>query len=326
MELRTVEPLVLQDNATGSHARIAAYVGFNCYEFCAVVDGRPVAVLDAAADFASGNERPSGHGIPILFPYPNRVRGGRYRWGGREYELSPSRALFDPAGNAIHGLCIDRPWRVTASDNHYATGQFQLSRDAPDRLTCWPSDFLIEVRYELRRNALRGDVRIVNPDDKPLPWGFGTHPYFRVPLSADSQPKHCLVEVPAAEQWELTDCLPTGRRMPVSPEKDLREGGYVDALRLDDVLSGLIAKDGCVACLIMDEGAGLQVSQRCAPVFREIVVYTPPGRPAVCLEPYTCVTDAVNLQGEGIDAGLRVLEPGNEFQTWFEIRAGLVVA
>jgi aldose 1-epimerase len=47
-----------------------------------------------------------------------------------------------------------------------------------------------------------------------------------------------------------------------------------------------------------------------APDFRELVAFTPPHRQAVCLEPYTCTTDAINLQQAGIDAGWRVLAPG----------------
>jgi aldose 1-epimerase len=31
------------------------------------------------------------------------------------------------------------------------------------------------------------------------------------------------------------------------------------------------------------------------------------------VEPYTCVTDAINLEQQGVDAGLLVLQPG---QSW----------
>ena len=40
-----------------------------------------------------------------------------------------------------------------------------------------------------------------------------------------------------------------------------------------------------------------------SPVFRELVVFTPEHRQAFCLEPYTCTTDAVNLQSRGLDTG-----------------------
>ncbi len=122
------------------------------------------------------------------------------------------------------------------------------------------------------------------------------------------------------------NCLPTGRRLPISEAKDLREGAYFDVLKLDDVLTGLPAGPTSFECSVMDELAGRQVTQLSGPAFREVVVYTPPGRNAVCLEPYTCATDAINLQQRGIEAGWHVLEPNAEFRTWIEITASEVIA
>ena len=321
-----MEPIVLEDAATNSVARIAAELGFNCYEFRADVEGSVLDVIDSSPEFLAGDGRFSGNGIPILFPFPNRIRDGRYRWGGRQFAIPSSVAPYDPAGNAIHGFCLDRPWRIVDRAEHFVTGQFQLSIDAPDRLPFWPGDCLIEVRYELQGPALQARIRIANTGERPVPWGLGTHPYFRVPLSPDSRASRCLTQAPATRQWELIDCLPTGKCIPLPPDKDMTDGVYFGTLHLDDVMTGLQPSGRTLECLIVDEQAGLQISQQCDPIFRELVVYMPPGRDAVCLEPYTCVTDAVNLQEEGIDAGLRVLEPGEECLTWITIHAGLVIA
>jgi aldose 1-epimerase len=326
MELNRMDVLVLTDGNTGSTVRILPELGFNCFEFRACVAGETIHVIDASPDFASGHERPSGHGIPLLFPFPNRIRGGRFSWNGKDFEIPSSNASFDGAGNAIHGFCLDRAWRVTSRGADFAIGVFELGKDAPDRRAYWPADFRIEVRYQIRGPKLRADIRITNPSAVSLPWGFGTHPYFKLPLGAKSRPSRCLVLAPAAEEWELVDCLPTGRRLPITEPKDLREGAYFDVLKMDDALTGLPAGQATLECGIMDEQTGLEVTQRFGPPFREIVVYTPPGRNAVCLEPYTCVTDAINLQQRGIDAGWQVLEPGAEFRTWIEIAAGEVIA
>jgi len=335
MELNRMDVLVLTDIRTGSTARILPELGFNCFEFRTTVAGQSVEVIDSTPQFASGGERPSGHGIPLLFPFPNRIRDGRFSWNGRDFEIPQSDASHDGAGNAIHGFCLDRPWRVTSRGADFAVGVFELGKDAPDRLAYWPADFRIEVRYQVRGPKLRADIRLVNPSAVPLPWGFGTHPYFKLPLGAKSRPDRCLVMAPAAEEWELVDCLPTGRRLPISEPKDLRDGAYFDVLKMDDVLTGLPGGltglpggggPAVVECGIMDEQLGLQVMQQWGPAFREIVVYTPPGRNAVCLEPYTCTTDAINLQQRGIDAGWRVLEPRAEFRTWIEITAAEVIA
>lgn len=326
-----MDPITLQDPESASTARIAPGLGFNCFEFRAEVGGERLEVIACDPAFAEAQSRADpplslagGNGIPILFPFPNRIRNGRYTWEGQEYQLSSSNVPF-LGENAIHGFCLDRPWRLVDRGDHFAVGRFQLSLDAPDRLDSWPADGLIEVRYELRAGCLRADVRIANPGEVPFPWGFGTHPYFRLPLAARSDPKHCLIEAPAAEQWELADLLPTGNRIPVPPEKDLRDGAYFDILQLDDFYTGVDARRGVIEHLLMDEAAGLQVVQRCDAALRELVVFTPPDRKSVCLEPYTCATDAVNLHQRGIDAGWRILEPGEEFRTWIEVRPGVVV-
>lgn len=322
-----MDHVTIRDAASGSTARIAPQLGFNCFEFQANVGEREVSVIDASPDFPAGGERPSGHGIPILFPFPNRIRGGRFTWNGREYRLPEDRVSYDRTGNAIHGFCLDRPWRVVESGEQFITGEFRLSQDAPDRLELWPADFKLTVRYALRDATLETRVRIENPSNEPLPWGFGTHPYFRLPLSKDSEPQHCLLEIPAAEEWELDDCLPTGIRRDVSGETDFREGAYYGITPLDDVLTGLDcdADATFIETIIMDEVAGLQIAQRFTREFREAVVFTPADRDAVCIEPYTCVTDAINLQQRGIDAGWQTLDPGGRVELGIDIEAGLIV-
>ena len=47
--------------------------------------------------------------------------------------------------------------------------------------------------------------------------------------------------------------------------------------------------------------------------FRDVVVFTPPGAPGViAVEPYTQMADAFALRDMGIDAGMRILAPGEQ--------------
>lgn len=312
----------LVDQQTGAKASISPDVGFNCYQFTAVIDNQPIEVLDAPDDFAAGTARPSSGGIPILFPFPNRIRGGEFTWEGKTYHLP----LNSQGKNAIHGFCYDRPWRVTAQGNDFATGEFQLSVDAPDRLELWPSDFLICVDYELIHNRLRANFRITNTGTRPLPWGLGTHPYFKLPLSPQSRFEDCLLEVPVTEQFELVESLPTGNLHPIDSEIEFRDGAYISTLKLDDVFTSLDFDGPQFDMVLVDEAAGLQVVQTCPPIFRDVVIYTPEGRPTVCVEPYTCPTDAINLEARGMDAGIRVLAPDAEFHTWVDISVSKVIA
>ncbi len=323
----TKSTIQIKDSQYGSSAKIAPHLGFNCFEFQTPAGIETVQVIDSAPDFEEGNSRPSANGIPILFPFPNRISNGQFNWEGNIYQLPEDKVGHDSAGNAIHGFCLDRPWRVVQSDESSVTGQFQLSKEAPDRLSLWPSDFIIEITYRLIQSTLRAEIKITNPDEVPLPWGFGTHPYFKLSIGSQSKPEETLIYVPADQEWVLNDCLPTGHKINVSPGKDLRDGTLFSEAKLDDVLTGLsISDNNMIECTLVDQNAGLQIQQRCDTGFREMVVFTPPDRNAFCMEPYTCVTDAINLQNKGIDAGLQILNPGEEYICWIEIEASCVLS
>jgi len=286
-------------------AKIAPQFGFNCFDFTVHVDGRFFSLIDAEEGFPTPASRPSGYGIPLLFPFPNRIRDGKYAWNGTSYEM-PEDAVPSNRTNAIHGFCLDRPWRVTHQTAHRVTAEFQLSVDAPGRREFWPADFLIRGTYTLYATALSLDLQIENVDTVPLPWGFGTHAYFKVPLSAEGSPPDCLLVAPVDAHWKLEECLPTGEVLSLNePYSELPDGLRIGTASLDDVFR---LEPGARSCSIVDERAGYQMRQSFSPDFTQLVIYTPPGRNAVCMEPYTCLTDAINLPQP--ESGMRTLDPG----------------
>lgn len=309
--------LTLQDGQSGSIARIAVDRGFNCYEFKARVGQRTVDVLDSEAGFELGQGRPSGNGIPILFPFPNRIAQGRYRWDGKDYYIPAEVAPYDNTGNAIHGFCVDWPWRVLEQTESSALGEFRLSVDAPQRRSLWPTDAVIRLRYTVSGAKLRAEVEIENPDSQPMPWGFGTHPYFKVPLGADSKATECQVFAPVFDLWHLTECLPNGVRSQLSPDLELSEGKYFGSRNFDNGFG--VTHSPELTCSIQDAKAGLRVKQTTPGHYPELVIYTPPQRDSICFEPYTCMTDAMNLREQHIDSGWQTLAAGAKFVSWIDI-------
>ena len=73
----------------------------------------------------------------------------------------------------------------------------------------------------------------------------------------------------------------------------------------DDVFRGLRSPTGNAKRRFTIRQAAASVTQRFDETFRECVVYTPPHREAICIEPLTCVPDCFDLAKQGIDAGLR---------------------
>jgi len=303
----------ISDSQSGSRASIAVEAGFNCFRYVAQQGDSELDVIASEAGFEDGTKPASHNGIPILFPFPNRIRAGRYSWDGTDYELPESQVGYDGSGNAIHGFCLDRPWRVVEQKESSVTAVFQISRDAPDRASLWPADAELTVRYVISALTLRCEFTVRNPDDKPLPWGLGTHSYFRLPLG-EADAANCTVFAPVIEARELEEYLPTGKTGAIPQNTRLQDSPEYGTLKLDHAFSGLkTGTHGNVETSVADPESGRKVTQRFSADFQELVAFTPPWTSAICLEPYTCTTDAINLQQQGLEAGLRILQPG---ETW----------
>jgi aldose 1-epimerase len=100
----------------------------------------------------------------------------------------------------------------------------------------------------------------------------------------------------------------------------LRNGAPFDHLELDDILTDLQASDGQVQTVIADPVSGRRLVQTFDATFRDCIVFTPPHREAIAIEPYTCVPNPFALEAAGVDTGLRTLAPGEEFTARIEIR------
>jgi aldose 1-epimerase len=302
----------LQDAQSGAEATVSAGYGFNLFDLKLPIGGRVRPILYAAEGFAASPRDPARNGIPILFPFPNRIAGGRYTFGGKTYQLP-----INLKPNAIHGFVMDTPWEVTAFEampqGARISGRHILSQQAPASLPLWPSDAVLEVTYTLAGRMLRMDIAVTNPTAHDLPYGFGIHPYFHLPLDPDSDNARTKVIIPASKRWVLKEFLPTGEVEPVPSELDFRQGKPMKGLTLDDVFTGLEPEGQPQrrVCRLVDETLNAEVQLSFGPEFRELVAYTPPGDGRIIsLEPYTQTTDAINLQARGIDAGLRVLKHG----------------
>lgn len=308
--------VTIGDSQSGSHASILVSQGFNLYSFSVVSRGQPVELFWAEEGFESGDKRPSGSGIPLLFPFAGRIGGMSFEWEGASYPQEHD----DHQGNAIHGFVLSRPWRVIEQADDRLVGEFWASQDDAELAERWPADFRIRATYHVSGNQLEAAFELANPGSAPLPFSFGAHPYFRLPLGPAGTSGECRVQVPTARQWELKDMLPTGLAQATEQTALLASGAPLGVASYDDVFGELTFQDDVCTTGILDEANARRLVLTFQKPFRECVVYTPPHRQAVCLEPYTAVPDAFRLAEAGIDAGRRILEPGASLTCRMEVR------
>src|SRR5207237_10656638 len=104
--------------------------------------------------------------------------------------------------------------------------------------------------------------------------------------------------------------------------RDLTTPRRFGDLKLDDALTDVstaAGADGLRDCGTVQGDPKLSLRLYCSPAFRELVVFTPPHRQAFCVEPYTCTTDAINLQARGLDVGWQVVPPGGRWSSVVEL-------
>lgn len=250
----------------------------------------------------------------LLLPWPNRVRDGRYTFGGETLQL----AVSEPAkSNAIHGLTRWSNWTPREqSDSRVTLGH---------RLHPQPSyPFMLDLsaEYSLSDEGLRVTLRAVNIGTRACPFGAGAHPYLRAgsgPVDDDT------LEIPAVEYLTVDEQQIPLRSLPVSgTPREFQSPRLIAGTVLDTGYGGL-ARDGNGRAWVWLRNerervaSGLWMDQR----FPYVMVFTgdtvhPESRRrrGVAVEPMTCAPNAFN-SGEG----LIVLQPGESFDGSWGIRS-----
>ena len=307
---------VLTDSETGQEARVLPSVGNNCFSYKIRKGAGQVELLWVPPDPQTLQGRASGYGIPILFPWPNRIDEGKFSFEGKAYQLETPA----PGQHASHGFVHTRPWHVVGSGASSTEGAWVTcvfkSADFPEIGEHFPFPFEARVTYRLKDAALIHEFDGKNVGEGNMPMGLGIHPYFPLPLTEAGNRDVCTVKMPADTYWPLRgDPIPTGKILPVEGTVyDVRKPTPMKDLYYDHVWSGVRLTNGWSRCEYTDPIAGIRIAMEADDVFRELVLYAPDSRPVVCFEPYTCVTNAVNLETRGIDGGLMHVKPGEGFR------------
>ena len=121
-------------------------------------------------------------GIPLLYPWANRLAQRRYAVAGRAVELPDpaGRYPLDPAGLPIHGaLPALLPWSVedAAADRFTAV----LDWNAPALLELFPFPHRVSLAAVLTDDQLMLVTTVTATGEVPVPVSFGYHPYLVVP-------------------------------------------------------------------------------------------------------------------------------------------------
>jgi aldose 1-epimerase len=267
-------------------------------------------------DGFGADEQSSGGRGQLLAPWPNRIRDGRYTFGGREHQL----ALTEPSrGNAAHGLARWAAWTREEHTEHSVSLQYRLMAQ-----TGYPWVVDLHVLYDLSADGLTVTQTATNMSRSPAPYASGAHPYLTVgPGPVDGW----LLRLPAARVSLVDDrLLPVGTEDVAGTPYDLRGGGALGDLALNHAFTDLQRDEQDQATTTLtDPATGRSLELWVGPGIRWLQLYTADDVPAtarrsLAVEPMTANADAFR-SGEDLLTLAPAGEPGDEVSVSWGVRA-----
>ncbi|PWJ58241.1 aldose 1-epimerase [Dyadobacter jejuensis] len=228
----------------------------------------------------------------LLFPFASRIPSGKYHFLGKDYQLHKN----EKGGvNAIHGLVRKHHFSLQEQriqpDNASIKLAYHLSQQEG-----YPFEVLFSVTYSLNLDGIFSlSYQAHNLGKDACPAMFGWHPYFDL---GNEEVDAWKINIPSKTIVTFDDhMIPTG-------EAPFPHRGAFSLLRNELDNCFVVESEGNTAIteLISDnQEVTLEIKQETGEgKFNYLVVYTPPSRDCVAIEPLTANVDAFN-NGEGLN-------------------------
>lgn len=235
---------------------------------------------------------------PILFPIVGALAGGTYRWQGRSYALQK------------HGFA--RRSLFSLIDRTATSATLRLAADEATRAV-YPFDFELDLRFVIG-DHLVVSATVHNRGAGPMPFSFGFHPALRWPVRDGASLVFGQRET--GPVWRMdgdgllarTEPLPgDGCSLPLSDSLFA-----ADAMILRDIASRAVT--------FVSGEQRVRVSSDNLP---DLGLWTKPGAPYLCIEPWAGFNDPAGFAGDLSDKpGIVLLAPGSSWTASMTIAVG----
>ncbi len=235
---------------------------------------------------------------PLLFPIVGTLAGDTYRLDGKSYSLPR------------HGFARRQAFEIVVQEADRAV--LRLTDNEATR-AAYPFAFALDAEFALSGATLSMTITAANRGEADMPASFGFHPGFSWPLpygAARGEHRILFEREEHANLRLLTDGLvaPVPRPSPVEGRTlQLRDGLFDEDALIWDVLASKSLVYGA-------EGfPGLAIEWDNCPM---LGIWTKPGGPYVCIEPWAGIADPAGFSGEIWDKpGIVRIAPGAS-QRW----------
>ena len=244
---------------------------------------------------------------PVLFPNVGKYYGGHFTYNGTDY----------PMGQ--HGFARDTEFEQVASGENFVT--YRLCADEESKKV-YPFDFVLEITHRLNGNRLTVEWNVKNTDNKEMYFTIGGHPAFNVNVLPDTDfEDYSLVFKEGTEKlyYVLLDAESGTAIGDKVYELELTDSKYV--LKKDMFDKDALVFDGgqieWAALALPDGKPYIALESKGFPNFG---IWSKPGAPYVCLEPWCGRCDNKGFEGEISEKpGIIALKAGETFKKSYDI-------
>lgn len=243
-------------------------------------------------------------GIPILYPWANRLGDTAYTAEGQSVTVTPGLGGVrgDANGLPIHGLLAGHPgWRVATQSANELAAELNFGAD-PMLSSAFPFPHLLTVRATVADRALYVRTTVTATADRGVPLCFGFHPYLQLPEAARADWR---IDTPAMRHLALD-------------ERGLPTGATSEWPQTSDALGDKVFDDGfdhvADGAAFAVSGGGRRIEVHFEHGYPAAQIFAPTGEDVVCFEPMAAPTDALRR------GGYRIARPGQSVSAMFSIR------
>jgi aldose 1-epimerase len=226
-------------------------------------------------------------GIPILYPWANRLSASKYGITGAVVTLTPGTGgvRTDEHGVPIHGVLAAYPgWLVTERSDNSLTAVLDFG-GTPRLLASFPFPHVLTQRVTLEDRTLTVETTVMPTTAASVPLCYGFHPYLRLPGVPRAE---WLLETPAMRRRPVDNWgIPTGahEEWPATAQP-LADTLYDDGF--DEVPEGAV---------FAISGGGRRVEVKYVKGYPAAQLFAPGNDDVIGIEPMTAPTDALRRGG-----------------------------
>ena len=214
---------------------------------------------------------------PVLFPICSNLKDGKYKFEGKEYVMGS------------HGFAKKCDFEAEILSENCA--KFTLKSN-PQTLAEYPFDFVFSVIFSLEGDKLVTKYVTENTSDKTMYYSVGAHEGYDCPEGVENY------EVRFNKTESFDSCVLEGPILTYNKDKLIpdaksislkNEYFEVDAIILEHINSDEIA--------LVNKTTGEEIKVEVGD-FENLLIWSIPGAPFVCLEPWCGFPDFVDTDGD----------------------------